>query len=322
MITADQVRPFLANCLQGTSVEGFSETYFGKVRDNYILADGRRVLVTTDRQSAFDRNLGLIPLKGQALTQLSSWWFEQTKDIVTNHLLEMPDQNVVIGKNVTPVPIEMVIRGYLSGSTGTASWTAYDRGDRVYCGHTLPDGMHKNQAFPEPLITPTTKSDVHDENIDFFSVRENGLVKPEIWDQMVEATFALFARGQELAQKGGLILVDTKYEFGVDENGELVLIDEIHTSDSSRFWKADTYEARIEAGEEPENFDKEFLRLWFRERCDPYNDETLPEMPDDFRIEVAMRYIETYERITGQDFVLPEGNVQERVEAVVAALAG
>jgi len=303
-------------------VEGFSETYFGKVRDNYILADGRRVLVTTDRQSAFDRNLGLIPLKGQALTQLSSWWFEQTKDIVTNHLLEMPDQNVVIGKNVTPVPIEMVIRGYLSGSTGTASWTAYDRGDRVYCGHTLPDGMHKNQAFPEPLITPTTKSDVHDENIDFFSVRENGLVKPEIWDQMVEATFALFARGQELAQKGGLILVDTKYEFGVDENGELVLIDEIHTSDSSRFWKADTYEARIEAGEEPENFDKEFLRLWFRERCDPYNDETLPEMPDDFRIEVAMRYIETYERITGQDFVLPEGNVQERVEAVVAALAG
>lgn len=303
-------------------MEGFSETYIGKVRDNYIMADGRRVLVTTDRQSAFDRNLGLIPLKGQALTQLSSWWFDQTKDIVTNHLLEMPDPNVVIGKNVMPVPIEMVIRGYLSGSTGTASWTAYDRGDRVYCGHTLPDGMHKNQAFPEPLITPTTKSDVHDENIDFFTVRESGLVKPEIWDLMVEATFALFARGQELAKKGGLILVDTKYEFGVDENGELVLIDEIHTSDSSRFWKADTYVARIEAGQEPENFDKEFLRLWFRERCDPYNDDTLPEMPDDFRIEVAMRYIETYERITGQDFVLPEGNVQERVEAVVKELAG
>jgi len=322
MLTPDQVRPFLDNCLEGTHIEGFSDTYIGKVRDNYMTSDGKRILVTTDRQSAFDRNLGLIPLKGQALTQLSSWWFEQTKDIVANHVIEVPDPNVVVGKNVKPVPIEMVIRGYLTGSTGTSSWTAYNKGERLYCGHQLPDGMKKNQPFEKPLITPTTKSDVHDENLDFFSVRESGLCRPEIWDEMMEVTFALFARGQELAKRGGLILVDTKYEFGEDEEGNLVLIDEIHTSDSSRFWKEETYVELIAAGEEPENFDKEFLRLWFRERCDPYKDETLPEMPDDFRIEVAIRYIETYERITGQDFVLPEGNVTERVEGVLKGLVG
>jgi phosphoribosylaminoimidazole-succinocarboxamide synthase len=320
MITADQVLPFLDNCLEGTKVDGFSEVYIGKVRDNYITDDGKRVLVTTDRQSAFDRNLGLIPLKGQALTQLATWWFEKTADIVKNHMIEVPDPNIVVGKNVTPVPIEMVIRGYLTGSTGTSSWTAYNKGERLYCGHQLPDGMKKNDSFPESLITPTTKSDVHDENLDYFSVRDSGLVDPAIWDQMVEVTFALFARGQELAKKGGLILVDTKYEFGVDEEGTLVLIDEIHTSDSSRYWKAETYEERIAAGEEPENFDKEFLRLWFRERCDPYNDETLPEMPPEFRTEVALRYIETYERITGQDFVLPEGDVQGRVEAILTTM--
>jgi len=322
MITAEQIQPYLKNCLEGTKVEGFSEIYIGKVRDNYVTSDGKRILVTTDRQSAFDRNLGLIPLKGQALTQLSAWWFEQTKDIVKNHVLEVPDPNIIVGKNVQTVPIEMVIRGYLTGSTGTSSWTAYNKGERLYCGHQLPEGMKKNQMFESPLITPTTKSDVHDENIDFFTVRESGICSPELWDQMVEATFALFARGQELAAKGGLILVDTKYEFGEDEAGNLVLIDEIHTSDSSRFWKADSYKALIAEGKEPENFDKEFLRLWFRERCDPYNDEVLPEMPDEFRTEVALRYIETYERITGEEFLMPEGDVQERVESVLKGLVG
>lgn len=320
MVTADQVAGYLDNCLEKTQVDGFADVYIGKVRDNYITDDGKRVLVTTDRQSAFDRNLGLIPLKGQALTQLATWWFEQTADIVDNHVIAVIDPNVVIGKNVSPVPIEMVIRGYLTGSTGTSSWHAYSKGERVYCGHPLPDGMKKNEAFEKPLITPTTKSDVHDENMDFFTVAESGIVDEAIWNQMVEATYALFARGQELAKKGGLILVDTKYEFGVDDYGKLVLIDEIHTSDSSRYWKEETFQARIDAGEEPENFDKEFLRLWFRERCNPYEDEVLPEMPDEFRVEVAMRYIETYERITGQEFVLPEGNVQERVEGVLTAM--
>ncbi|MDF2379813.1 MAG: phosphoribosylaminoimidazolesuccinocarboxamide synthase [Candidatus Gracilibacteria bacterium] len=320
MVTAEQLQHHLDNCLTGTQIEGLGDFYKGKVRDNYSTDDGRRILVTTDRQSAFDRNLGLIPLKSQALTQLSSWWFEHTKDIVKNHVIEVPDPCIVIGKNVKTIPIEMVIRGYLSGSTGTSSWMAYHNGERTYCGHTLPEGMLKNQKFENPLITPTTKDDIHDENIDFFTVVESGLVDPALWEQMVDVTYKLFERGQQLAAKGGLILVDTKYEFGVDEEGKLVLIDEIHTSDSSRFWKADTYQALIADGKEPENFDKEFLRLWFRDRCDPYNDENLPEMPDEFRIEVALRYIETYERITGEAFQMPESSVQERVVGVLEGL--
>lgn len=322
MVTADQIKPYLSHCLSGTQVDGLGKFYRGKVRDCYIdEAKQRRILVTTDRQSAFDQVLGMIPLKGQALNQLSAWWFEQTKDIVANHILSIPDPNVVVAKNVKAVPIEMVIRGYLSGSTGTSSWKAYERGERLYCGHQLPDGMKKNDLFPKPLITPTTKSDVHDENIDFFTVRESGLVRPELWDQIVEATYALFQRGQELARKGGLILVDTKYEFGEDEEGNLVLIDEIHTSDSSRFWKASTYEERHARGEEPENFDKEFLRLWYTKQVDPYKDP-LPEMPDEFRIEVAQRYITTYEMITGRSFELPGFEVQERVEGVLMGLVG
>lgn len=320
MTTAEQITPYLSHCLAGTHVEGLGNFYKGKVRDCYTSVDNaKRIMVTTDRQSAFDQVLGMIPLKGQALNQLSVWWFEQTKDIVANHIIAVPDPNVVVAKNVKPIPIEMVIRGYLTGSTGTSSWTAYNKGERLYCGHQLPEGMKKNQAFEKPLITPTTKSDVHDENLDFFSVRDSGLVRPELWDQIVEVTYKLFARGQELAKKAGLILVDTKYEFGEDEQGKLVLMDEIHTSDSSRFWKADSYEALIADGKEPENFDKEFLRLWYTQRCDPYKDP-LPEMPDDFRIEVAMRYIQTYEMITGKVFELPGMEVTERVEGALMRL--
>jgi phosphoribosylaminoimidazole-succinocarboxamide synthase len=320
MVTAEQISPYLSHCLAGTQVDGLGKFYKGKVRDCYIdEAKQRRILVTTDRQSAFDQVLGMIPLKGQALNQLSVWWFERTKDIVANHVMAVPDPNIVVAKNVKPIPIEMVIRGYLTGSTGTSSWTAYNKGERLYCGHQLPDGMNKNQAFPKPLITPTTKSDVHDENLDFFSVRESGLFRPELWDEIVEITYKLFQRGQELAKKGGLILVDTKYEFGEDENGKLVLMDEIHTSDSSRFWKTDSYESLIAEGKEPENFDKEFLRLWYTKQCDPYKDP-LPEMPDDFRVEVAMRYITTYEMITGEAFQLPGFEVQGRVEGVLRGM--
>lgn len=321
MISSEKIRPYLAHCLEGTKAQGFGQFYKGKVRDCYITKDGKkRILVTTDRQSAFDKVLGMIPLKGQALNQLSVWWFERTKDIVANHVLEVPDPNIVVAKNVKAIPIEMVIRGYLTGTTGTSSWTAYNRGDRVYCGHHFPEGMKKNQPFEKPLITPTTKSETHDENLDFFRVRDSGLVRPELWDQMVEATVKLFQRGQELAKKGGLILVDTKYEFGENEEGKLVLIDEIHTTDSSRFWKADSYEKLIAQRQEPENFDKEFLRLWYTKRCDPYKDAVLPDMPDDFRIEVAQRYIQTYEMITGQSFQLPGLDVKGRVEGLLRSL--
>ncbi|MDP3975422.1 MAG: phosphoribosylaminoimidazolesuccinocarboxamide synthase [bacterium] len=323
MVTAESIHPFLGSCLEATHVDGFSGSFYkGKVRDNYITEDGKRILVTTDRQSAFDQVLGMIPLKGQALNQLSAWWFEHTKDIVPNHVISVPDPNIVVARNLKPIPIEMVVRGYLSGTTGTSAWKAYEKGERIYCGHRLPEGMVKNQPFEKPLITPTTKSDVHDENIDFFTVPESGIVTPQQWEVLVQATFALFARGQELAKKGGLILVDTKYEFGVDEeDGKIYVIDEIHTPDSSRYWKADTYEARLAAGQEPENFDKEFLRLWYTARCNPYKDP-LPAMPDEFRIEVAQRYIESYELITGKTFELPDPDVQGRVEGVLRGLVG
>ncbi len=320
MITANHIKPYLSHCFEGTNVQGFESFYKGKVRDCYITKDGKqRILVTTDRQSAFDKVLGMIPLKGQALNQLSHWWFEHTKDLVPNHVISMPDPNILVCKQVTPFKIEMVIRGYLSGSTGTSAWKAYEKGERLYCGHTLPEGMKKNQIFPRPLITPTTKSDEHDEKISAAEIIENGLATKEQWAQLEKYTFALFARGQELAKKGGLILVDTKYEFGVDESGQIVLIDEIHTSDSSRFWKATTYAERFAKSEEPENFDKEFLRLWYTARCDPYKD-ALPAMPDDFRIEVAERYLTTYEMITAGAFEFPEMNIQERVEGALKKL--
>lgn len=320
MVTQEQIHPYLHSCLEGTKVSGFGNFYKGKVRDCYVSKDGKkRILVTTDRQSAFDQVLGMIPLKGQALNQLSAWWFEQTKDIVPNHVISVPDPNIIICKQVTPLKIEMVVRGFLSGSTDTSAWKAYEKGERQYCGHRLPEGMKKNQAFPTPLITPTTKSDEHDEKISAAEILEKGLATKEQWENISHAALALFARGQELAKKAGLILVDTKYEFGVDEAGQIVLIDEIHTPDSSRFWKANTSEARIEKGEEPENFDKEFLRLWYTARCNPYKDP-LPAMTDDFRVEVAERYLTTYEMLTGKAFEFPSMNILERVEGALRKL--
>ncbi|HEC21152.1 MAG TPA: phosphoribosylaminoimidazolesuccinocarboxamide synthase [Candidatus Peregrinibacteria bacterium] len=314
----EQIRKNLSNLLGETDFPWLGELYRGKVRDNYSLGN-KRIIITTDRQSAFDQVLGSIPCKGQALTQLTCWWFDQTKEIVPNHLISSPDPNAVLCKNVKVFPIEMVIRGYLSGSTSTSAWKAYEKGEREYCGHTLPEGMKKNEPFPKSLITPTTKSDEHDEKISREEIIAQGLVPEEKYKQIEEYTYALFARGQELAKKGGLVLIDTKYEFGEDEAGNIILVDEIHTPDSSRFWKADTYKERIARGEEPENFDKEFLRLWFTERCDPYKDP-LPEMPDDFRVEVAQRYIDVYERITGEKFIFPEENILVRIEKNLSVL--
>jgi phosphoribosylaminoimidazole-succinocarboxamide synthase len=311
-----QLTSFIGNYLEGTEFSGFGEFYRGKVRDNYVQKEQkRRILVTTDRQSAFDRNLGFIPCKGQALNQLAVWWFEQTKDIVNNHIIDVPDPNVMVCKNVETFPIEMVIRGYMTGSTSTSVWTVYKNGDREYCGNVLPEGMKKNEPFETPIITPTTKSDEHDEKISPDEIVKQGLATQEEWDKLVEITQSLFARGKEIAQKGGLILVDTKYEFGKDEEGNIVLIDEIHTPDSSRFWIADTYGEKFAAGEEPESFSKEFLRLWFNDRCDPYKDEVLPDMPDELRIQVAQRYIDVYEKLTGLTFEFPpEGeNIVERI---------
>ena len=290
------------------------EKYRGKVRDVYQQTN-RLILVATDRYSAFDRNLALIPFKGQVLTQISNFWFEQTKDIVQNHVIATPDPNVVVGKKCVMIPVEMVVRGYITGVTGTSLWTLYQSGQRDFGDFTLPDGMKKNQKLTAPVLTPTTKHETHDRPLSSRDVVAGGYMTKERWEQVSQLALQLFQRGQDVALQKGLILVDTKYEFGLTESGAVMLIDEIHTPDSSRYWQANSYQERIDQGLEPENFDKEFLRLWFREHCDPYQDETLPAAPTDMVAELASRYIQIYEQITGQQFNAEVGIlIPERIE--------
>lgn len=307
MIDREVIRRNLANCLTDTSALGLPGMKHGKVRDSYDLGD-RLLLITTDRQSAFDRVLASVPFKGQVLNQVSAFWFEKTSDIVPNHVLSIPDPCATLAKKCTVFPVEFIMRGYLTGSTSTSAWTLYNGGSRNICGNTLPDGMVKNQRFPEPIITPTTKSEVHDESITPEGIVTGGFMTPREWEQASSIAIALFRRGMEIAAGHGLILVDTKYEMGVDEDGNIVLVDEIHTPDSSRYWLAESYGQRFDEGLEPENIDKEFLRLWFRDNCDPYADEVLPPAPDDLVIELSSRYIRLYEMITGLDFQPPSGS--------------
>jgi phosphoribosylaminoimidazole-succinocarboxamide synthase len=308
------IKANLKNCLTETNFEGLGEFKKGKVRDTYIQSD-KLILVTTDRQSAFDRILAAVPFKGQVLNQVSAFWFEQTKDIIGNQIIAVPDPNVTIAKKCKVFPVEVVVRGYITGSTDTSAWMAYSKGERLFCGNVLPEGMKKNQKFSEPIITPTTKSEEHDEKISAEEIVKRGLVSQEKWDTISKAALAVFKRGQEIAAKNGLILVDTKYEFGEDAEGNILLIDEVHTPDSSRYWIASTYEERYNKGEEPENIDKEFLRLWFVKNCDPYKDKVLPQAPEDLVIELSSRYIQLYEMITGKQFEFPETNVpvKERI---------
>lgn len=305
MIRRDLIEQQLQHCLTETNFPELGKKYTGKVRDTYV-NDDRIVLITTDRQSAFDRILASVPFKGQVLNQVSQFWFDQTKDIVPNAVLSAPDPNVTVAKPGTVFPIEFVVRGYLTGVTGTAVWTAYAKGDREFCGNHLPDGMKKNQPFIQPIITPTTKSEAHDEKISAAEIVQRGLMSQADWDYCVAATMKIFQRGQAIAQQHGLILVDTKYEFAKDAAGNIMLVDEVHTPDSSRYWLAKTYEQRLATGQEPENIDKEFLRLWFKDHCDPYNDAVLPEAPKELVIELAARYIQLYEMITGKEFDYPD----------------
>ena len=301
MISKDAILANLQNCLSSTEFLDIAGRNTGKVRDRFDLGD-KLLLVTTDRQSAFDRILAQVPFKGQVLNQISAWWFEQTKDIVENHVLSIPDPNATLAKKCKVFPVEFVMRGYLTGSTSTSVWAQYKDGKRNICGNILPDGMARNQKLDKNILTPTTKSDAHDENISAKDIVERGIICAEKWEILEKTAFALFERGQKIAAERNLILVDTKYEFGEDENGEIILIDEIHTPDSSRFWLSKNYEERFSQGKEPENIDKEFLRLWFRENCDPYNDETLPKAPDELVAELSARYILLYETITGKEF--------------------
>lgn len=314
MITREQIRSQLNNCLLEARYERWVKHYRrGKVRDMYLLP-GKRILITTDRQSAFDHVLGAIPLKGQALNTIALHWFEKTRDIAPNQVIAVPDPNVTVAKELKMLPVEIVVRRYLTGASDTAIWTHYQGGARVYCGHRLPDGMVKNQPLEEALITPTTKSEVHDELISPAEVVAQGLVSEKTWKRVEEIALALFQRGTELAAERGLILVDTKYEMGLDEEGRITVADEIHTPDSSRYWIADTYRERFARGEEPESLDKEFLRLWLREKG--ISDDHIPELDDEIRVQVAERYVDLCERVTGRPFEakLSDEPVIERIE--------
>ncbi len=311
----------LSHCLEKTDL-GMGERIQGKVRDSYILPD-KMVFVTTDRQSAFDRVLASIPFKGQVLNQTSAWWFDRTRHIIPNHVLSIPDPNVTVGKRCEVFPVEFVMRGYITGSTSTSLWTVYKNGDRNYCGNALPEGLVKNQKLEKNLITPTTKDAVHDRPISPEEIVSEGWMSREDWDYASLKAEELFEYGQKIAQKHGLILVDTKYEMGKDQDGVITLIDEIHTPDSSRYWIAESYDERFAAGEEPQNIDKEFLRLWFKDHCDPYNDAVLPPAPDELVVELSRRYIQLYEMITGESFQFPNVAipVEDRIKHSLAGLS-
>ncbi len=286
----------------------------GKVRDWYPLAEDRRLLITTDRLSAFDRILASVPYKGQVLNQLAAWWFDQTADVVANHKLALPDPNALVAVEVTPIPVEVVVRGYITGVTTTALWYRYDLGEREIYGHTFPEGLHKNDRLPTPIITPTTKGGPtgHDERLTCAEVVEKGLLPAALWDELQIAALTIFKRGQQVAEKAGLILVDTKYEFGLTHAGKLLLIDEVHTPDSSRFWLGDTYSAQLSLGQEPENFDKEFVRLEYA-RQGYRGDGAPPAVDPSLWVSASQRYITLYQMLTGQDFEPGDYPVEPRL---------
>lgn len=292
--------------LEAAFIPELPNYYRGKVRENYDLPDGRRILISTDRLSAFDRAIAAIPHKGQVLTQTARYWFEHTADICPNHVLEYPDPNVVIGRRLDILPVEIVVRGYLAGTTGTSILTMYKQGQREMYGVSLPDGLRDNERLPEAIITPTSKAfdGGHDEPLSAAQIVDEGLLTREQWDTVSRYALALFARGQAMAAQRGLILADTKYEFGTDTDGTILLADEIHTPDSSRYWMADSYEARFEAGGKPESFDKDFVRNWVVARCDPYKEE-LPPIPAELIAQTTDVYVRAFETITGQAFQAP-----------------
>lgn len=294
----------------------------GKVRDSYDLPDGRRIMIATDRQSAFDKVLAAVPYKGQVLNQTARFWFEQTVDICPNHVVDYPDPNVVVANRLTMLPVEMVVRDYMTGSTETSIWPMYERGARNLYGIPFPDGLKKNQALPETILTPTTKagSGEHDAPITPDQIVRQGLLTQSRWDELAQISRALFARGREIAARNGLVLVDTKYEFGVDDTDRITLADEVHTPDSSRYWHAASYEDRLNAGLEPESLDKEFLRLWITARCDPYRDP-IPDIPAETLVTFSAKYVQLFEMVTGKAFEKPslDQSVRERVRANLAA---
>src|SRR5579859_5184538 len=303
MVDAATLRAALPHCLEGTHFEGLGAEYEGKVRDNYTTKDGRRFIVVTDRISAFDRVLGTIPFKGQVLNGLAAWWFEQTRGVAPNHMLGAPDPCVLECVECTPVLVEMVVRAYATGTTSTSLWTHYEKGVRNFCGHELPDGLKKHQQLLHPILTPTTKAPKgeHDVSGSREEILATGQVSAKDFDEAADVAMRLFAAGQRTCAERGLILVDTKYEFGRTPEGKLVVIDEIHTPDSSRFWQKKTYGERFAAGQDPEPLDKDFVRRWYI--AQGYKgDGPAPAMTDDVRVGAAEKYIAAFEQITGTTF--------------------
>jgi phosphoribosylaminoimidazole-succinocarboxamide synthase len=308
----------LDRVLEDATIPELPNHYRGKVRDNYDLPDGRRLIIATDRLSAFDINIAAIPFKGQILTQIARFWFDQTADICPNHVIDYPDPNVLLCQRLDILPVEMVVRDYLTGSTATSIWPMYKSGHREMYGQRFPDGLRENEKLPQTIITPTTKArdGEHDEPVTAAAILDRGVLSPAQWQEVSQKALALFARGREIAAERGLILVDTKYEFGTDRDGRILLADEINTPDSSRYWFAESYPSQFAAGLPPDSFDKDFLRRWVAARVDPYRDP-IPPIPREIIAEAARIYVSVFEAITGESFALsrPDTPVIERIRA-------
>jgi phosphoribosylaminoimidazole-succinocarboxamide synthase len=310
MIDLDLLVRHVDRVLDDATIAELPNHYRGKVRDNYDLPDGTRLIIATDRLSAFDRAIAAIPFKGQVLTETARFWFDATADICPNHVISYPDPNVLLCRRLDILPVEVVIRDYLAGTTATSVWSMYKAGRRDIYGLRLPDGLRENQKLAQTVITPTTKArdGEHDEPVTPSEILDRGLLTAAQWQDVSAKALALFARGRDIAERRGLILVDTKYEFGRDRDGHIVLADEIHTPDSSRYWFAASYPQRFAAGAPPESFDKDFLRRWVAARCDPYRDP-IPAIPREIVAETARVYIEAFETITGRRFVPGEPDI-------------
>jgi len=317
VISDERIRAQLDDVLEGTDFKGLGEMERGKVRDSYK-QDGRRIIVVTDRISAFDRVLGTIPFKGQVLNQMAAFWFRKTEHVAPNHLVSVPDPNVMIVRECEQLPVEFVIRGYITGVTKTSAWYNYEKGTRNFSGNILPEGLRKDQKLKEPILTPTTKLEKHDRPISRDEAIEEGLIDAETFDAAAEMCFRLYDFGVSHVASRGLILVDTKYEIG-KLDGRLLVSDEANTPDSSRYWYADTYKRLFDAGEPQRKIDKEYIREWLAARG--FRGEGVPpELPDEIRIEAAKRYIQAYELTTGLEFEISDEPVKERVRRALSEL--
>ena len=320
MVPESTLKSALGKTLQKTDLVGHGEKYDGKVRDCYVGKD-EILLVATDRLSAFDQIVTTLPFKGQVLNRLSAWWFEKTKGVVPNHLLGVPDPNVSRVLRCEPLPVELVVRAYITGVTSTSIWTAYERGERVFCGNRLPEGLRKNQRLALPILTPSTKppKGQHDRSVSRDEILAEGRISPKDFDAVAEMAMTLFREGSRIAAANGILLVDTKYEVGRAPDGRILVMDEIHTPDSSRFWYAASYEEAFGKGKDPEGLDKEYVRRWLVRERGYRGDGPPPEVDADVRVEAARRYIEAFERLTGTTF---EADTREPLGRIEQNLRG